>query len=98
MRRILVVTVDGEIKDINLPISECRLQEIARGTSFNADEEKLALEFMRRVHVGECPLSEERICELTTGVCARTKSSEDVEIAKWMLEIWKVVQQHCRLT
>lgn len=95
-KRVAVVTVDGEIKDLDLPISECRLKEVALGVSFNADEEKLAIDFIRRVHFGLCPLSDERICELTNGISARTRSSEDVEIAKWILDVWPIVQQHRR--
>lgn len=73
---IRVVTADGALADLNLPISRISLEDVrAERRSFVVDEEKAVIAFARSVSISDkpFPLDGERFTELIGG--SRTKTS-----------------------
>lgn len=90
---VRVVTADGNISDIKLPIARVALEDVrSERRGFIADEEKQVIAFAHSVSVSGMPfpMDEDRFAEVANG--GRTRSSEDYEIAGWVLMVWDVIE------
>lgn len=90
---VRVVTTDGNLADIKLPIARAALEDVrAERRGFIADEEKAVVAFAHAVSVSGMPfpMDEERFTEVSNG--GRTRSNEDYEIAEWVLVVWDAIE------
>lgn len=99
MGNIVVVTVEGRIEDVKLPLDERRLEEIRdhTGTSIIVDEERLMLEWLKGVEFGDRPIDDERLGHLLNNRGERTRIAEDQAIARWILAAWDAIKELKRL-
>lgn len=92
--KIAVISTDGCLKDIKLPIEESRLNLVAETNNFLEREEEIKiLQWVKSVHTREleCPISDGRMEELLTHM--RTLPEEDKILCNYVLDVWKVVQR-----
>lgn len=99
--RIVVICVNGELKDVQLPLTKDRLEHIERhdGLTTSYDEERAMLKWLRNVAVGEVedrPIDEERLALLLDNRNERTRVAEDQAIAGWILMAWKAIEEALR--
>jgi hypothetical protein len=98
-RPTTVITVDGRLSDVTLPLPVGRLLSMtnsAAGNAFNEEEEAALTAWLGRIAVSTlpCPIADERWLELSGG--RRTTTSEDRMLAQWVLAIWEAIQGHLR--
>lgn len=98
MGKIVVICVDGKLKDVRLPLTRGRLEQIERADSpaVSNDEERTMLKWLRAITVGEVedrPIDEERLSSLLENRNERTRVYEDQAIAKWILTAWRAIEE-----
>ncbi len=101
MAKVVVVCVDGRLKDVKLPLGERRLEEIRdhTGQTTSYDEERAMLKWLRVVGAGaseDRPVDEERLTTLLDNRNERTTVAEDQALAGWILIAWGAIQEAVR--
>jgi hypothetical protein len=94
LQRIVVITSDGPLNKIQLPLPLNRLEAISRNGGMNAEEEAKVCSWCLSVSVAgvECGVSEEVIKSVLSTPGKRTTSTEDTVLAEWVLRTWAVIE------
>lgn len=91
-----VITVDGKLAEVKLPLPMERLVDVGQERScFNNGEEEKAIAWGMAVSVSDMPfpMSEDRCQEILNSEGSRSKSSEDYEVARWVIKAYKIIEK-----
>lgn len=91
---IFVVTSDGRLRDVRLPLDRSRIEIVANGSvCFAADEERIVCEWCRSVSISgiEDDLPEDIIQNVLIDG-KRTSSDQDRILAEWVLRVWVFIE------
>lgn len=91
---IVVITTARNLSDVKLPIDRSELDLLIDTSGvFSHDQERAIIQWANDVSVSGLPfpIDEERRKAIDDG--GRTSKLEDMEIAKWVLEVWDVIER-----
>lgn len=91
---IVVITTTYNLFDVKLPIERSELDLLIDTSGvFSHDQERAIIQWSNDVSISGLPfpIDEERRKVIDGG--GRTSKIEDMEIAKWVLEAWNVIER-----